>query len=118
MHWATAADIAERVVARLIENPLPRRVFLNVNVPNVERAQLKGLKACRLGDRFYAPLVDVRKDPRGRTYLWIGGPHLHFGDVPEADGPALEEGWATVTPLSAAITSEEELVRIRAWTDA
>jgi 5'-nucleotidase len=116
-HWATATEVAARVIARLYENPLPRRVFLNVNVPNVEPDRLRGLKACRLGDRVYAPLVDERKDPRGRSYLWIGGPHLHFGDVDEADGPALEDGWATVTPLSAAITSEADLPRIRAWTD-
>ncbi|MEQ1566239.1 MAG: 5'/3'-nucleotidase SurE [Myxococcota bacterium] len=117
-HWDAAAELAATVIARVREHPLPRLVLLNVNVPNRPLAQQRGLKAARLGDRVYAPLVDERRDPRGRSYLWIGGPHLHFGEVAEADGPAVEDGWATVTPLSAAITSEEELTRIRSWTDA
>ena len=76
------------------------------------------MRGCRLGERVYDPLVVERIDPRGRPYLWIGGPHLHFGVDPEADGSSVEAGWATVTPLSATITSEPDLERIRAWTDA
>jgi 5'-nucleotidase len=116
-HWETAAEVAARAVRELHHQPLPKGVFLNINVPNVPPPQLRGLKACRLGDRVYAPLVDQRLDPRGRPYLWIGGPHSHFGEDPDADGPAIEEGWATVTPLEAAITSEDDLSAVRRWTD-
>src|SRR5687767_10895657 len=72
-HWDTAADIAARVVAALANDPLPPRVFLNVNVPNAAPDRIRGVKACRLGDRFYHPSVDERTDPRGRPYVWIGG---------------------------------------------
>lgn len=116
-HWATAAAIAERVVRATRADPPARHVFLNVNVPDRPESALLGLCAARLGDRVYHPQVDQRLDPRGKPYLWIGGPHLHFGDVPDADGPRVEQGWATVTPLSAAITDEVELQRLRSWTD-
>jgi 5'-nucleotidase len=118
LHWATAAACAARVVRALVHAPLPTGIFLNVNVPNLPAADLRGLKGCRLGERVYDPLVVERLDPRGRPYLWIGGPHLHFGDDPDGDGSSVEAGWTTVTPLSAAITSERDLERIRAWTDA
>lgn len=117
LHWETAADLAARVVAEVARAPLPRQIFLNVNVPNRPAAEVRGLKTCRLGDRVYSPLVDVRTDPRGHRYLWIGGAHLRFGDEVDADGPALEQGFATVTPLTAAMTSEPDLERVRRWTD-
>jgi 5'-nucleotidase len=117
-HWETAAEVAARVVQQALLAPPPRLVFLNVNVPNRPLSDVRGLKACPLGDRVYEPLVDVRTDPRGQRYLWIGGPHSHFGEDRETDGIALEEGWAAVTPLSVAMTSEPELARLRRWTDA
>lgn len=117
-HWDTAADLAGRVVEAMRADPLPPRVFLNLNVPNAPPERIRGLKACRLGDRFYHPRVDERTDPRGRPYVWIGGPHANFGDDPESDGNSAVEGWATLTPLSAAITNETMLARLRSWTDA
>lgn len=116
--WEAAGAYARRVVEAVAESPLPTGVFLNVNVPNLPFDRIRGLKTCRLGERFYDPLVVERIDPRGRPYLWIGGPHLHFGEDLEGDGPSVEAGWATLTPLSATITSERDLERIRAWTDA
>lgn len=118
LHWETAGVYAARVVASVLGAPLPAGVFLNVNVPNLPQDSVRGLKSCRLGERVYDPLVVERIDPRGRPYLWIGGPHLHFGDDPNADGPSVEAGWATATPLDAAITSERDLERIHTWTDS
>lgn len=116
--WEAAGEIARRVVLAVAQAPMRPGVFLNVNVPNLPIEQIRGLKRCSLGERFYDPLVVERVDPRGRPYLWIGGPHLHFGEDTEADGPSVEAGWATITPLSATITSERDLERISAWTDA
>lgn len=116
-HWDTAVGVGERLIEAVGDDPLPRGVFLNVNVPNLPPDQLRGLKTCRLGERVYGPLVDERLDPRGKPYLWIGGPHLTFGEDPDADGPSIEAGWATVTPMSAEITWEPSLPQVRRWTD-
>lgn len=114
-HWETAVHVARRLIASWVG--APRGVFLNVNVPNIPSEQLRGLKAVRLGDRYYRILVDERLDPRGRPYYWIGGPHDRFGEDNASDGPSIEAGWATVTPLSADITNDRELIRLRAFTD-
>lgn len=114
-HWDTAANVAARLAEGLAANPLPPKVFLNVNVPSVPEPELAGIRVCRLGDRVYAPEVVERIDPRGRPYLWIGGPHVHFGTDADSDGPWVERGFATVTPLSAAITNEPSLAALRGW---
>lgn len=117
MFWATAAVTTARVVKALAVRPLPPQVFLNVNVPNVPLEKLRGIRAARLGDRLYHPRVDERIDPRGRPYVWIGGPHAAFGDAEDADGRLVVAGWATATPLSAVLTDEAALSDLRSWTD-
>lgn len=118
LQWGTATAVAERVIRAVRENPLPPRVFLNVNVPNLPLPEVKGLKSCPLSDRFYQPFVEERHDPRGRSYLWIGGRHSHFSDDPDGDGPLIEAGWATVTPMTATTTVDPLVAALRRWTDA
>lgn len=115
--WQTACDVAERVVHEVVRRPPPPGVHLNVNVPNIPPDRLRGLRACLLGKRTYTPLVDLRRDPRGRQYFWIGGPHDHFAPHPHSDGRAVEEGWASITPIHAFPTYEPMLEALREWTD-
>lgn len=117
-HWETAQDVARRVIANVLAEGLPRRILLNVNVPNVPLSELRGLKACVLGERRYHPLVVERQDPRGKPYYWIGGDHDTFVDVDDSDGPAIDAGWATVTPVVPDVTDRASLPTIRRWTDA
>jgi 5'-nucleotidase len=112
MNWETATAVAGRVVDLLRARTLPKGVLLNVNVPNVALGELRGLRACRLGERFYTAQVDARVDPRGRAYFWLGGSHSHFGDDADTDGPLLSTGWATVTPLAADATAHDALAAL------
>ncbi|MBX2801190.1 MAG: 5'/3'-nucleotidase SurE [Myxococcales bacterium] len=116
-HWEAAVEVVERAIGAMHRAPPPRGVFWSINVPNLPSAELRGLKVCRLGDRVYAPMVDRRSDPRGRLYVWIGGPHVRFEGGDDTDGNAVEAGWASITPLSAAITATDEMERLRDWTD-
>jgi 5'-nucleotidase len=47
----------------------------------------------------YVDEVDFRKDPRGREYLWIGGPSASHRPVVGSDTEAYDEGVVGVTPL-------------------
>ena len=123
-HWDTACEVGLRAGKALLEFPLPPYVFLNVNVPNVPPDELKGLRATVQGPRIYERVVDRRDDPSGRTYYWVGGPHVSFQDplsgppgVP-ADGVALSQGWASVTPLSVFATDEASIEAVKRWSDA
>ncbi len=115
-HWETAGAVAIRVLKALLADPMPPWTYLNVNVPDLALADLRGLAACPLGRRTYAHQVDVREDPRGRMYFWIGGPHETFEGA-GTDGVMLEEGWATLTSLGAYPADDGAIARVRAWTD-
>jgi 5'-nucleotidase len=117
-HWATAAAVAARVVRAVEKHPIPGRQLLNVNVPSVPLDQLKGVAAARLGSRSYSARVDERVDPRGRRYFWIGGDPMAFDGDPDADGPTVERGFASITPMVPDLTFGPGLAALRRWTDA
>lgn len=117
-YWETAEEVVRRVVtAVLADSPVPKGAMLNVNIPNVPLDELKGIKAARLGRRHYEPTVHVRVDPRGGDYYWIGGPHAGFDPDEGTDGPYIDDGFATVTPLHPDLTWHEHLDAVRSWTD-
>jgi len=70
--------------------------LINVNVPK-GRDWL--LRATRLGRRIYRDEVEFRRDPRGREYLWIGGPGASHHPVPGSDTEAFDAGEVGITPL-------------------
>ena len=113
--WAAAGAIAKQIVARALATPLPASIVLNVNIPNLPLAEIKGMRACPMGMRKYVDEVDVRTDPRGRSYAWIGGHHDHFGGDESSDGPSLEAGWVTVTALQLDRTSTTVQPELQAW---
>ncbi len=78
--------------------------LLNVNVPLEWNGQLK---KARLGSRLYEEVIDFRKDPRGREYLWLGGPGVRHESDPGTDTDAYDAGFASVTPLVLDLSSSD-----------
>lgn len=91
-----AASLGARLVRALLAQTSKEPVLLNVNVPPGDRWRVQ---ATRLGARIYKDEVDFRKDPRGREYLWIGGPGAEHRAVPGSDTEAYDQGIVGVTPL-------------------
>ncbi len=98
-----AAALCTPMLQRLIATPVPDglAVLLNVNFP---AARPKGVRTTRLGRRDYEDVVEVRTDPRGRSYYWIGGPVSSHDDTDGADTTAVDTGYVSVTPLSLELT--------------
>lgn len=93
-------EIAARFAARLAlalwsirpSGPL----LLNANIPAGSNWRVR---ATRLGRRIYKDEVEFRVDPRGREYLWIGGPSFEHRPVVGSDTEAFDEGVVGLTPL-------------------
>ncbi len=117
-HLATAARVAAELVSRLRRQALDPGVILNVNVPDLPYADLKGWRATRLGHRHKAEPVVADRDPRGRPIYWVGqaGPEQDAG--PGTDFHALREGCVSVTPLQVDLTRHRALDGLAAWMEA
>jgi 5'-nucleotidase len=107
--FSSAAAATVALVERLLDQSLPRRFLLNVNVPPVPREAIRGLRVTRLGTREYKDIIVKKTDPRGRDYYWIGGGKPHWGPSPEGDYAAVEEGYVSVTPLLMDITDATQI---------
>jgi 5'-nucleotidase len=112
-HYAVAAALAADVARRYTAARLPPRTVLNLNVPDRPAAALGALRLCPLSDRHYRPTVHENRDPRGRSYFWIGGVHEGFSEQPETDGWWFERGHPTLTPLHMVTTDHALLERLR-----
>lgn len=117
-HFDAAAAIAARLVRFIVARGLPPRTCLNLNVPDLPAHQIRGVRVAAQGWRHYEAAVDVRHDPRGKAYYWLGGAHSSFEDLPDTDGPLVERDWATLTPLRADLTHYDLLPALATWVDA
>jgi len=114
--YRTAADIACLLAKRVLDNPLPPAVLLNVNVPSCPRTKLGGIVLTRQGSRVYRDALVRREDPRGRPYYWIGGEAPTATSEKGTDSWALAEGFVSVTPLQLDLTAYPALETLRALT--
>jgi len=97
-----AADVAMRARA-------PREGRASLLSMNFPPAWKGVIRAARLGTRFYDEIVDFRKDPRGREYLWVGGPNVRHEPDDGSDTAAYDEGVASITPLLLDLTNGAQL---------
>jgi 5'-nucleotidase len=89
------ARLAVRIGVELLARK-KSKVLLNLNVPKRWNGEVR---TTRLGSRIYEEAVDVRSDPRGREYLWLGGPSVRHERDPGSDTDAYDDGAASITPL-------------------
>jgi 5'-nucleotidase len=113
--FAPAARFARALAAAALANPLPPNLLLNVNVP--PGVEPDGYMVTRLGKHSYGSEVVEKKDPRGRSYFWIGGNEYQHEDIPGSDCNAvLREKRVSVTPLMLDLTDEKTRSRVSGWT--
>ncbi len=109
-----AAALAVQVGREIMRHGLPEACLLNLNVPH-EYEVSKGLQLTTLGKRRYSREVVVKQDPRGRDYYWIGGPDIGFADLPGSDCNAVDQGYASLTPLHLDLTLHTQLKPLQGW---
>ncbi len=114
-HWATAAQVIERLLAALTTEMLPADTVLNVNVPDVPYGSLQGFEATRLGHRHKAEPVVAARDPRGRPIYWVGPPGAAEDAGPGTDFYAVSERRVSVTPIHADLTRHNALASLATW---
>lgn len=119
-HYETAAYIAVQM-----SNALPSLMYrsllavLNVNVPDVPVADLRGFKATVLGERE-APLSPIKTSQSGDIGQFDLGPAGQFRRVKRKhtqDFEAVEQGFASITPLSSRFEDSAYVSDLQAWLD-
>ncbi|BDM65401.1 5'-nucleotidase SurE [Shewanella sp. NFH-SH190041] len=114
-HYDTAAYYAVRLVAGLRQYPLAADQILNVNVPDLPRNEIKGIKVTRLGVRHRAEDMVRTTDPAGREIFWLGPPGAEQDAGEGTDFAAVAAGYVSITPLTVDLTAYRQIAQLQDW---
>ncbi|MGI8497021.1 MAG: 5'/3'-nucleotidase SurE [Gemmatimonadaceae bacterium] len=93
----------------------PPDTLLNVNLPPLHGADIRGVRLTRLGRRVYSDSLQPMKDPWGREIYWIGGGSASWSGEDDSDFRAIAEGYISVTPLHLDLTHHRLLDEPVTW---
>ena len=104
-----AARCAAKLVKNIAKASMPKGTFLNVNVPHVRSAQVKGLQVTQQGTVPIHGLFKKRVDPNLREYYWMTGRMPYSRKDKYIDSFALNHHFVTITPIKCDSTDFEYL---------
>lgn len=108
MDYGPAAEFVVDLIKSLKDKPLKSGTFLNVNVPNMPKDQIKGVLVVSQDLRATIQFYEKRVNPSGQVYYWSSYKHLEPG-TDKTDIWALRNGYITITPLSIDQTNYQEI---------
>jgi len=86
------------LIAHLLEHPLPKGTFLNVNFPDTD--PIRGIKLARHGMGYWLESISERLHPEGHLYYWLGGKWAEHPEEEDSDVRLLEQGYAAAVPIN------------------
>lgn len=104
-HYRTGAEVARELVSKMKSAVLPSQTVLNVNIPDIPLAEIRGVQITRLGKRHLAEPMVKGIDPRGRPIYWVGPPGAAADAGIGTDFYAISQGYVSVTPLQFDMTN-------------
>jgi len=114
-HFETAARVTLELVQMIRRQQARDAVLLNVNVPDVPYAQLRGKVVTRLGKRHKAEAVVRTITPRNETVYWVGAAGEAQDSGEGTDFFAVSRDEVSITPLQIDLTHGAQLPLIRRW---
>lgn len=108
-NFDTASAVAFKIASYVLKYSLPYDTLLNVNIPNVDKASIKGIRFTRQGKRIYDGAIQETFDPWGEKHYWIGGGKPYWERGNDTDIETLEANYISVTPIHLDLTNYDAL---------
>lgn len=110
LRYDVAAGIVESVAAGIIDGGLPRDCILNINVPNIPLAEVKGILVTKTAPTSYIRLMEKKADARYSVGI---GKSVTRDMMEGTDIEALESGYISITPLCIEVTHHDLIPQMR-----
>ncbi len=95
--------VAEKYVVPLthylMEHPLPKGSFLNVNVPHAAKDKVKGFRLTRQGRGRWTENPHLHIETEHGPSYWLGGKPEELTEDADCDIALLREGYLTAVPI-------------------
>lgn len=99
VHYDAAAEVVVELINTLDKDAI-RGSVVNLNVPDMPREQMRGIKTTSLARRNVFPEFVRNRDPRGREYFWHGAVDQAFEYHADNDFAAINDGYISVSVLA------------------
>lgn len=118
-NWNADFETSKGYIKTIVENALkygmPEGVVLNVNIPNLPKSDIKGIKVCRQAKANWEEEFDKRKNPHGRDYYWLTGKFVNLDRGDDTDEWSLEHGYVSVVPVQFDMTAHHAIQNLNNW---
>jgi 5'-nucleotidase len=111
--FSTAKYYATQITRNILKEGLPKTICLNVNVPDISKDQVAGIKICRQNKGYWQEEFDQRIDPAGKNYFWLTGIFQNTEpDATDTDEWALSNHFVSIVPLQIDLTANDMIVNL------
>ena len=114
-HYETAVDILKKVVPKILVNGLPDWTILNINVPDIPKADVKGIKIVPQGFTYYDSYIQQFVDGHGNSYHWPIGEVASRDERQDYDAAAVKDGYIAISPIKVDRTAYEFIDELKNW---
>ena len=115
--FSLSAPLITAIIARLLHNPLPEGVCLNVNIP--ARVVPRGVRVCRAARGHWTEEYRKYLDPSGAPFYWLTGQFVNLEpDAEDTDEFWLGRGYMSAVPVSVDLTACGFMEQLAAEFDA
>ncbi len=114
-NFEPAKHFAQTIALEVLKNGLPKGVVLNVNIPKLPAAEIKGIKICRQANALWVEKFDKRQTPQGKDYYWLTGEFVNHDKGTDTDEWALANGYVSVVPVQFDMTAHHAIQDLNAW---
>ena len=88
------------------------KLILNINYPDIDKKDIKGIRFTQQGNSFYKTVLEKRIDPMGEEYYWFLGEFIPDKRQISDDG-ALFENYISISPLKFDLTDYNALKNMK-----
>jgi 5'-nucleotidase len=106
-------EYVKRITEKVLAHGLPDGVCLNVNIPDVTRDEIAGIRICRQAGGTWEEDFDERIDPVGSNYYWLKGIFVKIGNGIDTDEWALENNWISIVPVHTDFTAHSAIPALK-----
>jgi len=113
--FEAAGRYARIIAERVLEGGSTPGILMNVNIPDLEFDDIRGIHVTRQARARWEEAFDERRDPMDRPYYWLGGEFINLDEGADTDLAAIERGYVSLTPLQHDLTAHTEIARLKKW---
>ena len=114
-NFEACKSFVRNITLNVLKNKLPEGVVLNVNIPNLNKEEIKGVKVCRQALGNWVEDFDKRVSPQGEDYYWLTGKFVNLDKGEDTDLWALKNGFVSVVPVQFDLTAHHYIQKLNSW---